>query len=177
MKNFTFFLALLLCTASGFAQVKQTVTSSSVTYAIKNMGINSTGTFGGLQADIVFDKNHLDSNHIDASIDASTLNSDNTMRDNHLKSEDYFDVAKYPKITLKSTSIKHNSGNNYTGMFNVTIKSKTKEIAVPFTYTETGNQGTFNGVLTVKRADFGIGGKSMMMADDAKVTIEVKTTF
>lgn len=177
MKNLTLILAFLICTVSGFAQVKQIVTKSTVAYQIKNMGFNTSGSFGGLQADINFDKAHPETSSIEASIDVATLNSDNTMRDNHLKSEDYFDVAKYPKITMKSIAIKHKGGDNYVGTFNITIKNKTKELTMPFTYTETGNQGMFNGSFTIKRTNFGIGGKSMVLADDATVTVNVQTTF
>lgn len=177
MKPLSLIIAFVLCITGTSAQVKHTVTKYSVTYQIKNLGFNTTGTFGGLQADINFDKNHPDSGSISASIDVNTLNSENTMRDNHLKSEDYFDAAKYPRITMTSTSIKHKGGNNYVGTFNITIKDKTKEVVMPFTYTESGNQGTFTGTFTIKRTDFGIGGKSMMMADDARVTLEVQTTF
>lgn len=177
MKYLVVLFTVLLSIATASAQVKHTVTKYSITYQIKNLGFNSTGTFGGLQAEIAFDKNRPDSSSMMASIDVSTLNSDNTMRDNHLKSEDYFDVAKYPKILMKSTTIRRKGGDEYIGTFNITIKDKTKEITMPFTYTETGNAGTFKGAFTIKRTDFGIGGKSMMMADDAKVMLEVHTTF
>jgi len=177
MKHLALLIAFLLTAAIGFAQAKHTVTKFDVTYQIKNLGLNSRGTFGGLQADINFDKSHPDSSRIEASIDVNTLNSDNTMRDNHLKSEDYFDAARYPKIYMKSVYVKHKSGNEYTGTFNITIKDKTKELTMPFTYTENEKQGTFKGSFTIKRTDFGIGGKSMMMADDVKVSIEVQTTF
>ncbi len=176
MKNIALLLLLFTC-ISGFAQVKQTVGKSSVTYQVKNMGFNSSGSFGGLQAAINFDKAKPESSSISASIEVSTLNSDNTMRDNHLKSEDYFDAARYPKIVMQSVSVKNEKGNNYLGVFNITIKDKTKQVNVPFTYTETGNQGAFKGTFAIKRSYFGIGGKSMMLADDVTITVDVQTTF
>jgi len=82
-------------------------------------------------------------------------------------------VATYPKITMKSLAINYKSGNSYIGKFNVTIKNKTLPLDVPFTYTETGNTGEFNGILKLKRTDFGIGGSSMVMSNDVTVTIDV----
>ncbi|MGI4728819.1 MAG: YceI family protein [Janthinobacterium lividum] len=158
------------------AQSEQKVTSSAVTFRIKNMGIGTEGKFGGFKAIINFDKNNLDKSSIEASVDTRTLDSDNSMRDNHLKKEDYFDVEKYPEITLKSASFDHQKNENYTGQFDVTIKGKTKRIKVPFTYTESSSSNSFKGSFTINRSDFGIGGKSMVLADDALVAVAVETT-
>lgn len=175
MKKYFLFIALLAIT-NAFAQVKYTVTKSTVAYEIKNMGINTHGTFGGLTTDIKFDTQNLPASSIEASIETATLNSNNEMRDKHLKSEDYFDIAKYPKITMKSVSFKHKSGGNYTGVFNVTIKDKTKTVEVPFTYTENGTAAAFKGNFTINRQDFGVGGSSMILSKEATITIEVETT-
>ncbi|QQL49574.1 YceI family protein [Mucilaginibacter ginkgonis] len=175
MKKY-FFIAIIFIAAASLAQVKQTVTKSTVTYEIKNMGINTHGNFSGLKADINFDEKHLSTSSIEASIDATSINSDNTMRDNHLKSEDYFDVAKYPKITMKSVSFKSKGGGNYTGIFNVTIKDKTKPVEVAFSYTDGSKTGVFKGSFTLNRKDFGVGGSSMMLANEAKVDITAETS-
>lgn len=155
-----------------FAQSK--VTRSAVTFKIKNLGFNVDGTYGGFNADIKFKPNDLAGSSIEASVASNTVNSDNESRDNHLKSEDYFDVAKYPKITVKSVSFKHKSGNNYTGSFNVTIKDKTKLIDIPFTYTETGSTAVFKGAFQVLRTDFGIGGKNVILSNEANISIETE---
>lgn len=159
-----------------FAQEAQKVTSSAVIFKIKNMGIAAEGKFGGLKATISFDKDQPDKSSIEASVDTRTLDSDNSLRDNHLKKEEYFDVEKYPEITMKSVSITHQKNENYTGIFDLTIKDKTKRIKVPFTYTENGNNASFSGSFTVNRSDFNLGGKSMVLADDALVSVTLATT-
>jgi len=169
------FLATFFCRIAA-AQSEQKVTSSAVTFRIKNMGIGTDGKLGGFKATINFDKNNLDKSSIEASVDTRTLDSDNSMRDNHLKKEAYFDVEKYPEITLKSTSFTHQNKENYTGLFDVTIKGKTKRVKVPFTYTENGSSNSFKGSFTINRSDFDIGGKSMVLADDALVSVAVETT-
>ncbi|QJD95352.1 YceI family protein [Mucilaginibacter robiniae] len=173
MKKLFFAAITLLISLGTLAQNKQAVTKSSITYEIKNMGINTSGKFNGLEANINFDKANLPASSIEATVDVNTLDSDNSMRDNHLKAEDYFDVAHYPKITMKSTSFKYKGGNNYVGLFNVTIKSKTKAVEVPFTYIETANMGLFKGSFKINRADFGIGGKSMVLANEATIVLNV----
>ena len=77
-------------------------------------------------------------------------------------------VFIYPKIILKSVSFKHKSGSNYVGQFNLTIKDKTKQVEIPFTY----NDGSFKGQFKLNRRDYGVGGGSLIMSDEVEVTIE-----
>jgi polyisoprenoid-binding protein YceI len=158
-------------TIAAFAQA---VTKSDVSFKIKNLGFNVAGTFSGFQSDIKFKPNDLAGSSIEASVASNTVNTDSEGRDNHLKSEDYFDVAKYPRITLKSVSFKHKSGGNYTGSFNVTIRDKTKLIEIPFTYTEAGNTAQLKGDFMILRTDFGIGGKNLILSNEANVSVSVE---
>ena len=178
MKKYTAALVLLLLLSSlVFAQaIKHTIAKSSVTFQIKNLGINVGGSFSGLKADINFDPEHPESGSIEASVQANTVNTDNDTRDNHLKSDAFFDADKYPEIKMKSVSIKHNSGSNYTGIFDLTIKDKTNQVQVPFTYTENSNDGEFKGTFKIKRTDYGVGGRSMVMANDVTISIDVTTS-
>ena len=178
MKKYTAALVLLLLLSSlVFAQAtKHTITKSAVTFQIKNLGINVGGSFSGLNADINFDPEHPESGSIEASVQANTVNTDNETRDHHLKSDAFFDADKYPEIKMKSVSIKHNSGSNYTGIFNLTIKDKTNQVQVPFTYTENSNDGEFKGTFKIKRTDYGVGGRSMVMANDVTISIDVTTS-
>ena len=167
---------LLLLVNCAIAQVKHTVTKSTITFQIKNLGFNTGGSIGGLKANIQFDPANLGSSVIEASADVNTINTDNDSRDEHLKSDSYFDAAKYPEIIMKSVSIKHKSGDNYTGQFNVTMKGKTQLIDVPFMYTVTGATTSFKGILKLKRTDFNIGSSSMVMSDDVTVNIDVEAS-
>lgn len=176
MKKLSFFIIAIMVTVHAFAQVKHAVTKSAVTYEIKNMGITTSGKFKTLEANIAFDPNNLPASSIEAAVEVNSIDSDNAMRDNHLKAEDYFDAEKYPKITMKSISFKKKAGNNYAGIFNVTIKGKTKAVEVPFTYTESTNVALFKGSFKINRKDFGVGGNSMVLADDATINLMVETT-
>jgi len=161
---------------TAFAQVKHTLTKSTVTFKIKNMGIGTGGSIGGVQANINFSKDKPELSTIEATAETNTLNTENDARDEHIKSADFFDVAKYPKITIKSNSIKHKSGNNYVGNFNVTIKDKTKAIDIPFTYVVNGNLAEFKGGFKMLRTDFGIGDNGLILANDLTVDIDIETT-
>lgn len=140
------------------------------------MGINTGGNISGFKGDILFDPAHLDASSIAASVETITINTDNATRDKHLKSDSYFDVTRYPKITIKSVSLKHKSGDNYTGTFSLTIKDKTNTVDIPFKYTETGNTASFKGTLQIKRTDYDVGGKSLIMSNEVNIVIDVEAT-
>lgn len=176
MKKIFAVITLLIATNCTLAQVKHTVSKSTITFQIKNMGINTGGNIGGLHADINFSKDRPEASTITATVDVNTINTDNDKRDTHLKSADFFDAARYPKITMKSVSIKHKSRNNYLGSFNVTIKDKTNLVAVPFTYTIAGNTAIFNGSFKIKRSDYDIGSTSLVLGNEVTIAINIETT-
>ncbi len=177
MKRYTAIVLFLLLASFAFAQSRHPVVGHTViTFQVKNLGINIGGNFSGFKGDLQFDPAHLDSSTIAASVDAKTINTDNDGRDEHLRSDSYFDVEKYPAITMKSVSFKHRSGDNYTGVFTLTIKDKTRQVEVPFIYTENGNSASFKGNLKIQRTDYGVGGKSMVMSDEVIVSIDVSAT-
>jgi len=169
MKKFALYIICTCLCVAAVAQTKQKVTKSDVSYQVKNMGFMSTGTIGGLEASIEFDKDHL------ASVNINTINSDNDMRDAHLKKPEYFDAEHFSKITMKSVSFKAKNASNYTGQFNVTIKGKTKLIELPFTYVVSGSTGVFKGSFKINRLDFAIGDKSMVLANEVTIALNIET--
>lgn len=173
MKKLLPLIVILFFVITAFAQVK--VTKAKITFQIKNLGINTNGFFGNMQANIQFDPTALATSTIEATTDVNSINTDNDTRDEHLRSDEFFDAAKYPKITMKSVSFKHKSGNNYSGQFNVTMKNHTKAFEIPFTYIATGNGATFKGSFKLNRLDFGVGDKSLVLSNDVTVSIEVET--
>ena len=167
-------MAVILTANIGFSQSKSTINKSKISFKIKNLGINTGGTIGGLQANIQFNPADLAASSVEASVETKTINTDNDSRDEHLRSDDFFGVARYPKITLKSVSFKHNGGKNYTGTFNLTIKDKTKQIDVPFTYVDEGNNVVIKGNFKIDRLDFGIGGNSMILGNEVSISVEAE---
>lgn len=168
---------LALLPALGFAQTKYNVTGSAVNYVVKNLGINTSGGFGALQqANIVFDKDHLDASSIQATVDVRKLDSGIESRDEHMKGADFFDAEHYPAISIKSVSFKKKGGNRYTGVFDLTIKSTTKRIEIPFTVTDGGNGTAFQSSFTINRRDYGVGGSTLTLSDAVTVTVSIQAT-
>lgn len=169
----TFILALFL-TVPIFSQSLTPVdTASEVTFKIKNLGFNTGGSFSGLAGTIVFNPDNLDGCSFDVHIDAGSINTGVDMRDDHLRSEDYFDVKNHPQIRFVSTKI---TGNKKSGTLFVsgklTIKGTTKDISFPFTAQPVKDGYFFNGEFKLNRRDFKVGGGSMV-SDNLTVFLKV----
>jgi hypothetical protein len=160
---------------------------SSIGFKIKHLMISTVnGNFNKFNATmqspvpIKFDGASI---QFEADVDSITTNI--TDRDNHLKSADFFDAAKFPKLTFKSTNVE-SSGSHYTVTGDLTIRDVTKPVSL---------KGTFNGTDVdaygqtkygfeiegqIKRSDFNLnfniaGGKgSMLIGDDVILMIDVQ---
>lgn len=171
-KKLLVFIMIILTACTSIVHAQTAVTRSAISFEIKNLGITTGGTIAGLIAKIHVNPANLNASTIEASVDAGTINTDNSSRDEHLRSEDFFDVAKYPRITLKSTAIRHKSGSNYIGTFILTIKDKSKQIEIPFVYSDKANAEAFKGSFKINRLDFGVGDSSMVLSDDVIIHID-----
>jgi polyisoprenoid-binding protein YceI len=172
MKKFIVFILLISATWTGFVNAQSSVTRSAITFEIKNMGITTGGSIGGLATKMHFNPANLNASTLEASVEVATINTDNSAKDEHLRSEDFFDAVRYPKISLKSVAFKHKSGNNYVGTFTLTIKDKSKQIEMPFSFIDKGNAVEFKGAFKINRLDFGVGSSSMILSDDVTIKID-----
>ena len=169
-------LILLLCV--GIINVQSWAqswkpTAASVTFKVKMFGVMVEGSFKGFVGTMVFDPNNLANAMMMASVDARTLDTDNSLRNKHLREkEDFFDVAKYPSVKMKSVKFEKN-GNGYFGYFDLTIKKTTKNVKIPFTFSQNGTTATFAGTVTINRRDWDVGGGTLGMNNDATIGIVV----
>ena len=152
-------IQLLAVVAVG-QQYKATDEGSSIKFKIRNFGLETGGSFTGLEGTISFDPNDLTKDSFDLSVDAGSINTDNNMRDNHLKKEDYFDVQNYPRIRFVSTSVTVDNNAHFTVTGKLTIKNTTQEITIPFTATPKNESYIFTGEFRINRKDFKVGGSS-----------------
>ena len=148
---------------------------SRVHFVIKNFGINTGGDFTQLKGSVIFDPKELASAKFNVSISAATIDTDNKSRDNSLRSDEYFDVKKYPEINLESTKI--SLANNPDGIYlftgNISIHGIKRGITFPFNADLIGGDYVFTGNFDLNRLDFGVGEKSAVLSNKVSVSLKV----
>lgn len=165
----------LICTFGVISQNSNWVlTSASINFKIKNVGFDVDGKFNSPQIMIQFDGSKGFGNTIEASIDANSINTSNGTRDEHLKKEEYFDVIKFPKINMKASLFSKEKDGSFKGFFKLTIKDKSKDFFIPFTFTEKDGFGVFKASFAINRLDYSIGKSSMILANQVNIFIELQ---
>lgn len=159
---------------------------SGVQFSVRHLMItNVRGEFTGLTGKVDFDPASPESATIEASVDASSINTREAKRDEHLRSADFFDTAQNPTISFKSTSVaKKGDGFALTG--DITIRGNTKSVTFvveggttvekdPWGNSRIGASAT----ATIDRRDFGLTWNSaiesggVLVGHDVKLTIDV----
>jgi polyisoprenoid-binding protein YceI len=153
---------------------------SRIQFEITHLGINDiTGNFNTATLGITTDDKNFSNSKINFNVDVNSINTNVEMRDNHLKSEDFFDAAKFPTMNFVSTSIKPaKDKDNYILSGNLTMHGITKSVTLNLIYKgstlnpmskATTYAYQVNGSL--KRSDFGIGAKfpNAMLSDEVRI--------
>lgn len=152
------------------------VKSSAITFKIKNAGLTVDGTFTGLEAEIKFNQLKPEESSIKASVNTKSVNTGNNMRDEHIRKPEYFDADKFPKITLQSTKIEKTGPITFKGTFNLTMKGVSKVVIIPFTFMKIPEKTEFKGSFPINRRDYGVGGNSMSLSDNATINLTILVT-
>lgn len=175
-KNIMLLLFGLMSAELATAQWRPVDLGSEIKFTISNFGFNVDGSFKGLEGSIDFDPQNAAAGRFDVSIDAASVNTDNSLRDSHLRNDGYFDVREYPRIRLLSTRIAP-TGTAGTFQFTgqLTIRNITKEITFPFTVSPVSSGLNFRGSFMIKRKDFGVGGASSI-SNELTVSLYVLAT-
>ena len=146
---------------------------SEINFVADSRMLSAHGFFGKWDADVQLDAANLGASSVSITIDAASINTRVDMRDNHLRSPDFFDVAKYPAITFKSVKITPAAGNKLTIEGDLTVKNVTKRISVPASmmFYDKG-VGRFRGQFTILRKDFGITYDAMVNPIENEVQVQ-----
>lgn len=166
MKNTILILAMMMILQVSRAQniLTPVEAGSKVHFVIKNFGFKTGGDFKGIKGRIQFDPAQFASSDFEVSIDAATIDTDNSTRDEHLRGSEYFDVEKYKTITFKSTKVVRSTKAGRFYMYgNLTIKGVTKPVEFGFGATPQDGGYVFDGEFRINRLDFGVGGSSVSM--------------
>ena len=179
------FTAFLILTISAAAQVQTWQIDPNHTaaqFSVRHMGISTVrGAFTKVSGSAQYDASNVSRTSIDATIDASSVDTRVSMRDDDLRSPNYFDVAKYPTITFKSKSVQAAGEGKLKIVGDLTVHGVTKEVTLdvdgpsaPVTDPKGNSHLGASASTKVNRKDFGVGGSSNMVGEDITITIDVE---
>jgi polyisoprenoid-binding protein YceI len=156
-----------------------------VTFAVRHFMIaNVVGLFSKVAGTIHFDPPDVAHLSAEAEIDVSSISTGNKARDEHLLSPDFLDVAKYPKIAFKTTSIEARGANRGKVTADLTIRGITRPISFeveclgPVKSPFSGKSCIgFRGATKINREDYGMELSYTMEGGGLVVGKEVEITF
>jgi polyisoprenoid-binding protein YceI len=117
--------------------------------------VNADGRFTRFTGEAVVDPADLASALVSVTIDAASLDTGIRRRDDHLRSEDFFHVERFPTITFESTRVE-GSGRRLVVVGRLTLRGITREVAVPLEVDVSGGKLEARGRLQINRGDYGI---------------------
>lgn len=181
----TLLVAALVLSASAFAQVqswKIDPNHTAAQFSVRHMGISTVrGAFTKVTGSVDYDPANVAKTSLEATIEAASVDTRVEMRDNDLRSPNYFDAAKYPTITFKSKSVQAAGEGKLKIVGDLTIHGTTKEVTLdvdgpsaPVTDPRGNAHMGASATTTVKRTDFGVGSSSSMVGEDITITIDTE---
>jgi polyisoprenoid-binding protein YceI len=186
LRSAALFAAATFVASAGFAQTstwKIDPVHSSIEFRILHLGVSHvSGSFSNPTGVVHLDEKDITHSSVEASFDAKTVNTNSDARDNHLKSPEFFNVAQFPTITFKSTSITKVSGKLQL-IGDLTLAGVTKPVTLLLDGPAPPQKGMhdtivsgFSATGTLSRKDFNFGQKygPPMLSDDVSFTIDIE---
>ena len=181
-----FALGLVSAASAAVETYKVDPVHSSVSFGIRHLVSKFTGGFTKITGTIAYDADAPEKSSVDATVDIASLSTASEKRDNHLKSPDFFDAAKFATATFKSKSWVKTGDGAFDVTGDLTIHGVTKETTFQVTLLATGpgmGGSTISGweaTAKIKKSDFGVNGPAMLgkvLGDDVSLTIGIEAGY
>ena len=188
MRPFLFALSILALTTIAAPARAQTehykfdTVHSQIIFYVNHLGFStSEGEFLDFDGSLEFNHDDPAASKVDVTIDTNSLSMDDETWNEHLKGKNFFDVAQFPKMTFKSTSIKVTGEKTADITGDLTLLGVTKSVTLKTVYNKSGNHpftgkyiSGFSATTSVKRSDFGMNYGLPGIGDDVEIRIEVE---
>lgn len=158
---------------------------SYVGFVVKHMMVSKVrGRFADVQGEIVTAANPLDST-VTATVQAASIDTNNSMRDDHIRSADFFDAANHPTLTFTSTGVRHEDGEFFIDG-NLTIRGVTRPVTLAVETPEFGpnpyggTKAGFSASTEINRNEFGVSyngpipGGGLALGERVQVVLEIE---
>ena len=153
---------------------------SNVGFRVRHLMSKVTGRFGKVAGTVSLDAKDVTRSSVDVTIDVASVSTNDDKRDGHLRSADFFDAAKYPTITFKSTSVREVAKGRLevTGVF--TMRGVSRTLVLPVTSLGTAADpgknvvAGFEAALKLNRQDFGVSYGPGLVGDEVEIDLNVE---
>ena len=186
--SYTFIISLALGGSCFAGEWSVDPMHSQANFAVKHMMVSTVhGSFNGVKGTVEYDPAHPKAAKADLTIDATSVDTRNEMRDKDLKSDNFFDIAKYPTITFVSKKVETAGKGKLKISGDMTIHGVTKPVtwlvdgpAAPVKDPKGNLHSGATATTTVNRKDFGLvwnktlDGGGVMVSDDVDLMVEVE---
>jgi polyisoprenoid-binding protein YceI len=184
MKRLVLAAALSLAAASVLAAPSTYVidaTHTDVVASWNHLGFsNPVAHFGQVDGTIVYDPDNVAASSVEVTIPLAGLNSHVPKLDEHMRAADFFDAAKYPEISFRSTRVDSAGEGRLRVTGDLTVRDTTRPAVLDVTINKVGEHpmakrpaAGFDATTTLKRSEFGIGKLVPAVSDD--ITIRITT--
>ena len=182
----TLALGLMVASVATFSVAKPVdykidPTHTATVFTWNHFGFSTpSANFSDIQGTISVDNAKPADSSVNVTIPLSSLNTNVAALDEHLKNADFFDAAKYPNITFKSTKVQALGKNKYKITGNLTVKDVTKPVVLDAVLNKQGEHPMtkaqsigFNATTSFNRSAFGVGAYVPNVGD--KITVNITT--
>lgn len=163
---------------------------STIGFKVKHLMVtNVNGVFEKFKGTVNIDEKDIAKSKVDVTIEMASINTNITKRDEHLRSPDFFDTAKFPTMTFVSTKVEKTGADKLKVTGNLTIKGVTRQVILNVdgpTGEVKSPQGDLkrgaSATAAINRQDFGVSwskkldGGGLVVADDVYISIDTELT-
>ena len=177
-------LALAFAATSAFAADRYEFDTNhrNVRFTFNHFGFsNISGSFEQLDGHVMLDTADLTKSSVEVTIPIASIHTGVPKFDEHLKSADFFEAAKFANATFKSTGVTSSGEGKLAVAGDLTMHGVTKPVTLDVTVNKLGEHpmakapwAGFDATTTIKRTDFGLGLYAPNVSDDVKITISVE---
>ncbi len=153
---------------------------SSITFTFSQEGKRFAGNFERFDLEMRFSPEELQSSHFVAIIDVASLNTQSDDRDLLLRSEEFFDVAQWPRAEFRTDRIEQVGDNRYIARAHLTIRDTSQAVDFPFSAIISGPPDAIfsgSGELQLRRSDYGLARGDWADTRTIGATVNIRVTI
>lgn len=162
---------------------------TKIVFVYNHLGMsNQYGRFDGFDGEVEFNAEKMNTGRANVSIDVASIDTDVPKLDEHLRSEEFFDATKHPKITFKSTEVRQTGAKALQIVGDLTIKGKTRPVVLDATFNYIGEHplakfikayagvqyASFSAKTRIRRSEFDVGLYAPLTSDTIDIIIETE---